>query len=115
MKTEENIFRVHNIKNTDSEYFETLFEGKIRIEKIISSGHTTPKGKWYDQDEDEWVILVQGQATILFFDNEEVNLKAGNYLLIPKHRKHRVTHTSDSPPCIWLAIHGLLNNQENKL
>lgn len=108
MKTKGNIFSEKIIKNTDPEYFETLFEGKAKIEKIISSGHTTPEEQWYDQEEDEWVVLVQGNAKILFGDNEEVCLGLGDYIFIPKHRKHRVTFTSENPQCIWIAIHGKL-------
>ena len=55
------------------------------------------------------MILLQGQATLLFFDNSSIKLKSGDYLLIKAHQKHRVTFTSIDPPCIWLAIHGNLS------
>lgn len=105
MKTA-NIFDIKNIEGRVAEVFETLAEGSAKIERIISHGQTTPADEWYDQDEDEWVILVQGQATVLFEDKGEVYLSAGSYLLIPAHVKHRVTYTSESPACIWLAVHG---------
>ncbi len=91
------------------EIFETIIStANIQIERIISTGQTTPPGEWYDQAQDEWVILLQGTASLGYADGREINLKAGDYLIIPAHHKHRVTHTSSEPPCIWLAIHGQL-------
>ena len=88
------------------EKFEQIVSGKnIQIERIISKGQTTPSGKWYDQTTDEWVILLQGEAE-LSYDDTRVKLKAGDYLLIPAHKKHRVEYTSIEPVCIWLAVHG---------
>lgn len=103
-----NIFNLP-IENPNEELFEKLAEGKeILIERIISNGQRTPDGEWYDQEKDEWVILLQGEAVILYEDNTEIELKLGDYLLIPKHKKHRVEKTSS--PCIWLAVHSNLNN-----
>ena len=94
----------------DQEIFETIVNSRnVKIERIISTGQTTPKDSWYDQEQDEWVILLQGQATLLFFDNSSIKLKSGDYLLIKAHQKHRVTFTSIDPSCIWLAIHGNLS------
>lgn len=90
----------------NEELFETLIESRsIRVERILSTGQTTPIGQWYDQERSEWVILLQGTAEIAYEDGEKVHLKAGDYLLIPPHQKHRVEFTSEDPPCIWLAIH----------
>jgi cupin 2 domain-containing protein len=90
-----------------AEQFETLAEGhQLRIERIISTGQTTAPGEWYDQELDEWVILLQGQAELRLGDGLRQQLKVGDYLLIPAHCRHRVEHTSTDPPCIWLAIHG---------
>lgn len=105
MKTA-NIFDIKGIEGRVAEVFETLVEGSAKIERIISHGQITPENKWYDQEIDEWVILLQGQATILIEDIGEIYLSAGSYLLIPAHQKHRVTFTSESPSCIWLAVHG---------
>lgn len=80
----------------------------VKIERIVSSGHSTHAGEWYDQARDEWVTLIQGEATLLFDNGPEVTLRAGDHLLILAHRRHRVTRTSASPPCIWLAVHGPL-------
>ena len=89
------------------EIFEQIVSGKnIQIERIVSTGQTTTSGQWYDQELDEWVILLQGEAELAYADNTRIKLKAGNYLLIPAHTKHRVEYTSIEPPCIWLAVHG---------
>ncbi|GHT43918.1 hypothetical protein FACS189454_00020 [Planctomycetales bacterium] len=75
----------------------------VRIERIISTGHSSPPDFWYDQDENEWVIILQGSA-VLEFENETRNLVSGNYVLIPAHQKHRVQSTSSSEPTICLSI-----------
>ena len=89
------------------EQFEKIVSGKnIQIERIISTGQTTPSGQWYDQELDEWVILLQGEAELSYAGGTIIRLKAGDYLLIPTHTKHRVEYTSVEPACIWLAVHG---------
>lgn len=80
----------------------------VKIERIVSSGQSTPEGQWYDQPRDEWVALLQGEATLQYEDASEVTLTAGSHLLIPAHTRHRVARTSPTPPCIWLAVHGRL-------
>jgi cupin 2 domain-containing protein len=91
------------------EIFEAIASSQdVMIERIISTGQTTPAGQWYDQEHDEWVILLQGEAEIAYDDDTRVKLKVGDYLMIPKHQKHRVEYTSSQPPCIWLAVHGKL-------
>jgi len=80
----------------------------VRIERIISTGHSSPPGFWYDQERDEWLCLVQGHATISWFDGRRRDLSPGDLLLIPAHEKHRVEWTSQNPPCIWIAVHGKL-------
>ncbi|MDP2904196.1 MAG: cupin domain-containing protein [Methylovulum sp.] len=90
------------------ELFECLLkQDNILIERIISKGHITPEGQWYDQAWDEWAILIQGQATLCFGgqQNKLVSLAAGDYLLIPAHTKHRVEWTPAGLSTIWLAIH----------
>ena len=89
------------------EKFEQIVSGKnIQIEHIVSTGQTTPSEQWYDQELDEWVILLQGEAELSYADDTRIKLKAGDYLLIPAHKKHRVEYTSIEPACIWLAVHG---------
>jgi cupin 2 domain-containing protein len=89
----------------DDEYIRQLLQRKgLRIEQIVSTGQITPEGEWYDQDEDEWVLLISGNATLAFEQGEPHPMVAGDYLLIPAHCRHRVTFTSAIPPAIWLAI-----------
>lgn len=92
------------------EFFEVLFRGGdgLFVERIVSHGHTTPEGQWYDQEKDEWVAVLQGEARLLFADGREARLGPGMHLFLPRHEKHRVTYTSS--PCIWLAIHGSLQS-----
>lgn len=94
-------------KRLPDELFETLLKhGGIEIERIVSKGHMTPENQWYDQDWDEWVLLLQGQATLTYQDEPRpVHLKPGDYLLIPAHRRHRVEWTDPGLETIWLAIH----------
>ena len=89
----------------EPELFDTLATGagSIRVERIVSNGQVTPEGEWYDQDLDEWVVVLEGEARLHYMDGEEVGLKKGDSLFLPKRRKHRVVYTSS--PCIWLAIH----------
>lgn len=88
------------------EIVEVLAEGPdCRIERIISWGQASPAGFWYDQEEDEWVSLLQGRATLDFGDRTQT-LSAGEQLLIPAHQRHRLTATSAQPPCIWICVFG---------
>jgi cupin 2 domain-containing protein len=90
-----------------TEIFEILFEDKgFKLERIISEGQATPPGQWYDQDWDEWVVLLKGGAGILFEgDGVPIALKPGDYIHIPAHKKHRVEWTDPHEKTIWLAIH----------
>ena len=88
------------------EVFETLAQSnEVKIERIISNGQISPKSGWYDQGKHEWVIVLKGAAAISFENGSIVNLKEGDYLNIPAHKKHRVIRTSSNPETIWLAIH----------
>jgi len=75
-----------------------------RIERIVSHGHNSPEGFWYDQDEDEFVLLLQGEAELEFEDGA-MRLKPGDYLTIAAHQKHRVKWTTSEHPSIWLTVH----------
>ncbi len=88
------------------ELTETLEETKnVRIERIVSHGHASPKGFWYDQDENEWVIVLKGQAKLrLEGKNEPMEMGPGDYLNIPAHQRHRVEWTTPDEPTIWLAV-----------
>jgi cupin 2 domain-containing protein len=72
-----------------------------RIERIVSTGQVSG---WYDQTETEFVALLEGTATIEFGNGNTVALSKGDTLLIEPHERHRVTYTSDNPPCVWLCV-----------
>lgn len=76
----------------------------VRIERIISAGQKSPEGFWYDQAENEWVLLVQGEARVAFDDGAAVSMKAGDHIFIPARRRHRVEYTSAEPPCVWVCV-----------
>lgn len=89
-----------------TELFQTLLHGEnVRIERIISRGHASPEGLWYDQPRNEWVLVIQGEARLRLEGEEPVELKAGAFLNIPAHRRHRVEWTAPDRPTIWLAVH----------
>ena len=82
-----------------------LTRGGVRIEHIISSGQASPPGFWYDQQEDEFVLLLEGEAGLLL-EGEATprTLRVGDWLTIPAHRRHRVEWTSANGPTVWLAV-----------
>ncbi len=90
----------------DEEIFEDLIRSdKIRIERIVSKGHISPNDFWYNQEENEWVIIIKGEARIKFHDGEKIfHLSEGDYLNIPRHTKHRVEWTDLSQETIWVAV-----------
>ena len=87
------------------ELFTTLVAaGDVRIERIVSQGHASPADFWYDQPQDEWVMVVKGAAR-LRFEDQSIELKPGDFLTIAAHRKHRVEWTTSAEPTVWLAVH----------
>lgn len=76
----------------------------VRIERIVSSGQSSPESGWYDQDENEWVLVLEGFGTIAFEDGSEKTLCKGDYLTIPAHQKHKVSKTDPDNLTIWLAV-----------
>ncbi|MGA2026183.1 MAG: cupin domain-containing protein [Syntrophobacteraceae bacterium] len=88
------------------EIFETLAEsGKIRVERIISDSHASPEGFWYDQDQSEFVLLLQGSAALRFEgDGEVLILGPGDWVYIPAHVRHRVEWTDPKQKTVWLAV-----------
>jgi cupin 2 domain-containing protein len=90
-----------------AELTETLCRGPgLRIERIVSTGQTTPEGEWYDQEDDEFVLLVAGAARVLIAgEARDRELHPGDWLLLPAHCRHRVTWTESDPPTVWLAVH----------
>ena len=90
--------------NLPQELFEKILIHKnIRIERIISQGHRSLPNEWYDQKQNEWVMLIKGKAK-LEFENEIIDLKDGDYINIPARKRHRVLWTTPDCKTIWLAI-----------
>lgn len=89
------------------EHFESLATGSgARVERIVSHGHCSPPDFWYDQEEDEWVLLVSGRAALEIEGRAgELELAPGDWLHLPAHRRHRVTWTHPEEPTVWLAVH----------
>ncbi len=77
----------------------------VRIERIVSHGHASPEGFWYDQDDGEWVLLLKGAARLRFEGEEPIELHPGSFVNIPAHRRHRVEWTDPGEPTVWLAVH----------
>lgn len=90
-----------------AECFETWLEAPgVRLERILSLGHVTPEGAWYDQSADEWVALLQGSARLAIEgEADEIEMLPGDALLLPAHCRHRVTWTDPDQVTIWLALH----------
>ena len=82
-----------------------LHDESLRIERIVSRCHASPPGFWYDQPNDEWVILLRGSAVMAYEGGERVELRSGDYLNIPAHVRHRVESTDPREETVWLAIH----------
>lgn len=93
-------------EDISKEVFSEIIQGEnIRIERIVSKGHSSPEAGWYDQDDNEWVIVLKGEAKLSFENNNDVHLVAGSHLNIPAHTKHKVTWTKPGTETIWLAVH----------
>jgi cupin 2 domain-containing protein len=93
-------------READEELFTELLSRKgVRIERIVSSGQSTPPDKPYQQEYDEWVLLVSGSAGLWIEGEGERDLRPGDFVLIPAHRSHRVTWTANGLPTVWLAVH----------
>jgi len=84
---------------------EILRAESFRIERIVSRGQSSPEGFWYDQQTEEWVLLVSGSATLGFEGGRRIDLKPGDHLLIPRHVRHRVEWTDPGQETVWLAVH----------
>ena len=82
-----------------------LANHQVSIKRIVSRGQSNPREGWYDQADNEWVVVLQGEGVLAFTDTDDVHLNAGDYCYIPAHRKHRVKWTSEEQATVWLAIH----------
>jgi cupin 2 domain-containing protein len=94
----------HIPSNLPAELIETLIQSDgVRVERIVSHGHASLEGFWYDQDEHEWVTVLQASAR-LQLEDRTIELVPGDYINLPAHTKHRVQWTTNDQPTIWLAI-----------
>jgi cupin 2 domain-containing protein len=80
-------------------------DAAMRLERIVSTGHVTAPGEWYDQDRDEWVVVLRGRARLTLDDGNVLTLAPGDWIHIPAHRRHRVEWTDPGEPTVWLALH----------
>ncbi|MBT8148018.1 MAG: cupin domain-containing protein [Gammaproteobacteria bacterium] len=88
------------------EAFDKLLEnGQLKVERIVSKGHCSPPDFWYDQEQDEWVLLLKGAAIVRVDGEGDHHLEPGSFLKLPAHKRHRVQWTSPDTETIWLAIH----------
>lgn len=89
-----------------AEITETLAQGDdVRIERIISRGQHSEPGFWYEQEQNEWVLLLKGEAELRFEENDlSVRLTQGSYVDIPAHARHRVEWTEPDGETLWLAV-----------
>ena len=85
-----------------------LSKGELRIERIVTLTPYSTPGEWYDQEQDEWVVLLKGTAELEYEDGKKKRMGAGDHLFIPARKIHRVSWSSHDEECIWLAVHGNL-------
>ena len=94
-------------ENLIDESFDSIVKAeKTAIERIVSRGHSSPPNFWYDQEDNEWVLLLQGRACLLFEEgNEKVVLNPGDHITISAHVRHRVEWTDPKTETLWLAVY----------
>jgi cupin 2 domain-containing protein len=76
---------------------------QVRVERIVSQGQSSPKDFWYDQNQNEWVILLKGAARLTVGD-KTIDLASGDFINLPAHTKHRIEWTKPDEPTVWLAV-----------
>ena len=93
--------------NPDCEFLETLLEGpNIKLERIVSHGHRSPDGDWYDQERDEWISLLSGGAKLQIEGQDQlIDMLPGCHLTIPAHVRHRVEWTDETQETVWLVLY----------
>lgn len=101
MKSPINLFSLPGEPLAEEQMEQLLKLPHLRLERIVSTGQTSD---WYDQEEHEWVALLQGQATLTFETGETLEMGRGDTVVIPAHKKHKVSATSTAPPCVWLCL-----------
>ena len=99
-----NVLAAFRETQSSAESFEPLFEARgVRIERIVSHDHASPEGFWYDQAEDEWVMVAAGEAVLEFEGGVRRSLRPGDWVVLHAHVRHRVAATFGRT--VWLAVH----------
>ena len=89
-----------------AEQFGELWQtDRVTVERIVSWGHATAAGDWFDQETDEWVMVVQGAARLRVDGGDAIEMRAGDWVLLPARVRHRVEWTDPAGPTVWLAVH----------
>ena len=102
----DNLFSGFSSIASKEQFAELLASPNIRIERIVSTGQSSPSNFWYEQQTAEWILILQGQALLRFEDEPDARrLVPGDYIDISPQRRHRVDWTDPSQPTIWLAVH----------
>jgi cupin 2 domain-containing protein len=100
-----NLFADLPVETKDEVFTALLSRPGARIERIVSNGQYTPVDTPFNQDHDEWVLLLRGSASLWVEGDGEHDLHPGDHILIPARRTHRVTRTAKDEPTVWLAVH----------
>jgi len=100
-----NLFDNLPCKSEEEIITELLSRKRVRIERIVSTGQSTPENRPFIQESDEWVQLLAGSASLWIDGEGGRELRRGDHVLIPAHRAHRVTWTPKNEPTVWLAVH----------
>jgi cupin 2 domain-containing protein len=101
----DNLFACSPSADTNETFTDLLKRPGLRIERIVSTGQCSSPDFWYDQAEGEWVAVLQGEARLRFADEAEARqLRAGDFVDIAPHRRHRVEWTPAGQTTIWLAV-----------
>lgn len=100
-----NLYDITSIKLVPGkEVFDNILKNSnFYVERIISE-EICSSDDWIIQDWTELVFLLKGSATLIFEENKILEMKEGDYCLIPKQLPHKVLKTNDIQT-IWLAIH----------
>ena len=100
-----NIFSEIDADANEEVFTDLLKKPGVRIERIVSTGQASPSDYWYDQDWDEWVMVLSGSAKLTIEGKVAMTMEAGDYIILPAHTRHRVDWTDPGEPTVWLAVH----------
>lgn len=98
-----NLFDIIDLNHSEEQFEYIIHNENFAVERIVSFGHPSPDGYWYDQPNTEWVALLKGESTIEYQDETTKDMTAGDHMIIPKGLRHRVKSVSED--AVWIAIH----------